>query len=564
MPFKTLATSPKVGIDSPAIGESRKRKLSNPENDHPLKFSKTVTKTKENVKTDGTTTLETIDLLNDNSSDEGKKGDEKFHAVLVTPKADKKSMKSKNSEEKNEFLLRRFNGDFEESKKVLIKIPSSRKKKSTIERQGKPKAMLNFDETDNNEDDDVIPIDSGENSLLGVDDKDGSSAVDNSVVNFNIVNDKKTEDVDELEMVTEEKSKTIENKSSQAEDIQEMESSVSSENASNNSSDASGSDAIIDAEKVSDSLTQNCHDNNTSPNIASDCSDGNQVTIVAEIIPPSSGTDSEECKTPIRKAVDSSTLTPKQLQRKLESEKKVLAKQKAKEERERKFQEAKEERERKLQEAKEERERKLQEEKEQKLKERDEKERQRRKEREDKEEQRRKEREEREKKKQAEVDAKNEEKRQKEEEKRLKEEEKTAKEEAELKKKRKEAEAFTKFFAKKKNKSTEPDKMDVDETEAKLNFMPFRVKDDMRLAPIVRRKLSSSTKTNLEDLVLNSESPCSEKDLYIQRLRSSKRASAKQGKTWPTEDPSDDLMIIGTLLFTQFCLLTCSIILNCR
>ncbi len=269
-------------------------------------------------------------------------------------------------------------------------------------------------------------------------------------------------------------------------------------------------------------------------------------------------------KTPALKTSDKTALTPKQLQKKLELEQKRLAKEKvkeererkiqeAKEERERKLQEAKEERERKIQEAKEERERKLQEEKELRQKERDEKERQRkkerddkeeqkRKEREDKEEQKRKEKEEREKKKQAEIDAKNEEKRQK-------EEEKVAREEAELKKKRKEVEAFTKFFAKKSNKSTESDKMDVDDVEVQLNFMPFRVKHDMRLAPTVRRQLSPTTKSKFDDQVLNSAHNCPSTDLYIHSLRNGVHVSEKQGKTWRNEETNDDddLMIVGMI-----------------
>lgn len=216
------------------------------------------------------------------------------------------------------------------------------------------------------------------------------------------------------------------------------------------------------------------------------------------------------------------------------------------------------------------RERKLNEEKEAKQLEREEKERlrkkeredkgeQRRKEKEDKEEQKRKEKEDREKKKQAELDAKTEERKkkedqkelerkqreeQKEQEKRKREEEKIAKEEAEILKKRKIAQAFTKFFVPSRggNKKTESGDTEHSNSNKNQNFMPFCIKGDMKLAPIVRRVLPDQEREILEDII-NSEKNCEREKLYLDLLRRNECLPAKHGKTWPNDDA--EIIIVG-------------------
>lgn len=228
-------------------------------------------------------------------------------------------------------------------------------------------------------------------------------------------------------------------------------------------------------------------------------------------------------------------LTPKQLLRRAETEKKLQEKQQAKEERERKAQEEKEARQ--LERDEKERQRK---------KERDDKEDQRRREKEEKDEQKRRERDERERKRQADIDAKNEERKrredQKEEERRRRDEEK----EAEEAKKRKTAEAFTKFFvankATPKRAATELEGDESSDSVRQMNFMPFRIKGNMKLAPTVRRTLSEDRRKRLESIMTESRKPAVADKLYLKQLNVS--VPEKSGKTWPTDDVND-IMIVG-------------------
>lgn len=254
------------------------------------------------------------------------------------------------------------------------------------------------------------------------------------------------------------------------------------------------------------------------------------------------------------------------------SEKKILEKQKAKEERERKIQEEKLQRQRekdekerqrkKEKEEKEEQRRKEREEKEeQRRKEREEKEEQRRKEKEEKEEQKRKEKEEKEKKRLAELEMKNEERRKKEEakeeERRKKEDERRKKElekeEAENKKK-KAAEAFTKFFisAKPVEKSDDRLSVDSDVHPVQTNFMPFRVKDHMKLAPLHRKMLARNEKETLEQ-ILEKDEVESKENLYLGCLKSGKITPGKDTRTLGVEDDSsDEVVIVGKLVCVFF------------
>jgi chromatin assembly factor 1 subunit A len=261
-------------------------------------------------------------------------------------------------------------------------------------------------------------------------------------------------------------------------------------------------------------------------------SEEKSVTASAETLTTTSGV----CKTPVS-AGKSKLDTPKQLQRKKELEQRNLERQRAKEERERKIQEEKVQRLEKEMQKKREREEK----EEQKRKEREEREEQKRKEkkeREEKEEQKRLEREEKERKRLAEVEQKNEERKQKEEEKRKKELE------AELKKKRA-SEAFTKFFVAKKadqRNTFEDDSSsgDVNIPEGQLAFMPFQKKENMRIAPSIRRCLSEKSKFELEAAITAAN--VNKDELYIQLVRNGLVQTRKSERTWQNDD--DDVVIV--------------------
>ncbi|XP_052752301.1 chromatin assembly factor 1 subunit A [Galleria mellonella] len=240
-------------------------------------------------------------------------------------------------------------------------------------------------------------------------------------------------------------------------------------------------------------------------------------------------------------------LTPKQLQKKMESAKKKEEREKEKLERERKRQQEKDEK-AKLRQEKEE----------QKKKEREEKEEAKRKEKEEKEEQKRKEREEKEKQKELErklkeekEDQKRKEKEEKEEQKRkekeAREEEKRKKQEAlelekqeqELKKK-KAAEAFVNFFVPKQK--IEKDQNIVDLISKSSVLSSFTIKADMRLAPIVRTNLDESKRQELDTFLEKQDKELSA--LYLKELRSGISKPLSSGKTWPLDDKDDDVMII--------------------
>ncbi|XP_032514689.2 chromatin assembly factor 1 subunit A-B-like [Danaus plexippus] len=238
------------------------------------------------------------------------------------------------------------------------------------------------------------------------------------------------------------------------------------------------------------------------------------------------------------------SVTPKQLQKKLESAKKKEEREKEKLERERKRQQEKEDRiKQKL------------EKEEQRKKEREEKEEAKRKEREEKEEQRRKEKEEKEKQKELEKKLKEEKEEQKRKEKEEKEEqrkrEKEAKEEEKRKrqevleqekleqeqKKKKAAEAFASFFVAKQK--SEKDQVTIGPMRNNM-LSSFTIKSDMRLAPIVRNQLQEDSKKELDTFLGNQNVP--ESSLYLKNLKERKPLSS--GKTWPPCDKNDDDVMI--------------------
>ncbi|CRL05064.1 CLUMA_CG017973, isoform A [Clunio marinus] len=254
-------------------------------------------------------------------------------------------------------------------------------------------------------------------------------------------------------------------------------------------------------------------------------------------------------------------LTPKQIARRQEQEARRLEK------------EAQRQKERELKEQ-------------QRLKEKEQREEAKRREKEEKEEARKKEKEERDRKRQAEQDKKDEEKRLKEEERKriadqreeekrqkeeerkrqneMREEEKQKREEVQKKKeieeqnrKKRAAEAFSKFFVlKKKSDSVNADDENAlkDEknvengetlTVSKGNFMPFQVRERMKVAPCVRRQMDKKQLSELDKL-LNSHQSVNE--LYLKTLKSGDHKPLRSSKTWPLIDKEeDDVLLIDEL-----------------
>ncbi|XP_063539586.1 chromatin assembly factor 1 subunit A-like [Cydia strobilella] len=238
---------------------------------------------------------------------------------------------------------------------------------------------------------------------------------------------------------------------------------------------------------------------------------------------------SESASTP------AANLTPKQMQKKLESAKKREEREKDKQEREKKRQEEKEEKARQRQEKDDAKKREREEKEEQKRKEKEEKEKQKeleKKLREEKEEQKKKEREEKEEQRRKEKEARDEEKRKKQEALELE------KQEQELKKK-KAAEAFVNFFVP-KQKEKEP-KAIVSQNSI---LSSFTIKADMRLAPLIRVELSDMQKIDMDKLI--SDQKLVEKDLYLKNLKKEGVKIGRSGKTWPLTDKEedDDVMIV--------------------
>lgn len=240
-----------------------------------------------------------------------------------------------------------------------------------------------------------------------------------------------------------------------------------------------------------------------------------------------------------RKNLDSSIqVTPskrlslKQMEKRLDSEKKRLEKQKRKEERDREREEKEKERlrqkeekeklrlEKEQQKLKEklERQKEREQKEEQKRKEKEEKE-QKRKEKEEKEEQKRKEKEQEKIKRQTEIDEKNKEKQKMEEQ------------------KQKAAAAFVNFFVAKKSSELAEEKKQQEIISS--IFMPFEVKNDMRLAPLQRRILSREDKETLTKLIETQDSKLS----YLLDIKNGKTIG-KSENTWPYEEEENNDVII--------------------
>ena len=153
----------------------------------------------------------------------------------------------------------------------------------------------------------------------------------------------------------------------------------------------------------------------------------------------------------------------------------------------------------------------------------------------------RKEREEKEEQKKKEKEAREEEKRKKQEALELE------KQEQELKKK-KAAEAFVNFFVpKQKSEKEQATEACISKTCMLSNFM---IKNDMRLAPLVRVDLSDDRKEDLVNFIKTQK--VLEKDLYLKCLKNGTSKPLSSGKTWPLsdKDDDDDVLIVGKSHFS--------------
>ena len=132
------------------------------------------------------------------------------------------------------------------------------------------------------------------------------------------------------------------------------------------------------------------------------------------------------------------------------------------------------------------------------------------------------------------------------EEKRQKEEEKIRQEQNEKEKREKEKKSFTNFFIRKAETTKTEKKFD----EAPTSLMnSFRVKKDMRLAPVVRReggKLADEAVAAL-DRAMKSADDDIKPVLYLAELRKGTRKAGSWAKTWPVpkvEEEEEEVEIL--------------------
>ncbi|CAH0718282.1 unnamed protein product, partial [Brenthis ino] len=229
------------------------------------------------------------------------------------------------------------------------------------------------------------------------------------------------------------------------------------------------------------------------------------------------------------------SLTPKQLQKKLESAKKKEEREKERLEREKKRQQEKEERAKQRQEKedrKNEKGRKKKRLEERKRRKRGTKKKRKRRERETT---RIRKKEEKEEQKKKEKEAREEEKRKRQE---ALEQEKLEQEQ----KKKKAAEAFVSFFVPKQK--GDKDQVTVGPVSKNNLLSSFTLKSDMRLAPTIRVNLDAEKQKTLDNHLKEQNVP--ENALYIKNLKNGVQKPLSNGKTWPMsdKDDQDDVMII--------------------
>lgn len=121
--------------------------------------------------------------------------------------------------------------------------------------------------------------------------------------------------------------------------------------------------------------------------------------------------------------------------------------------------------------------------------------------------------------------------------------------EAEMRKKQ--AATFSKFFVAKKKNDTSlvEDETSKDSAESgdtigvvKSNFMPFQIRERMKVAPCVRFQIERN-QLNVLDECLKEVKPL--KELYIQELKSGLHKPKTSPKTWQSEDKDDEVIAIG-------------------
>lgn len=82
----------------------------------------------------------------------------------------------------------------------------------------------------------------------------------------------------------------------------------------------------------------------------------------------------------------------------------------------------------------------------------------------------------------------------------------------------------------------------------RMNFMPFEVKADMRIAPVCRRTITDAERDKFDK---NREKQSLDKSkLYLGEIRNKEFSTRKSGKTWPPqtkeeEEDDDDVVILG-------------------
>ena len=89
--------------------------------------------------------------------------------------------------------------------------------------------------------------------------------------------------------------------------------------------------------------------------------------------------------------------------------------------------------------------------------------------------------------------------------------------------------------------------MEDEKKVVESRFMPFEIKADMRVAPAIRRNMTKSEKSKLDELIKSND--VNKSQLYICELKNKKYNIRKSEKTWPLES-NDDVVILGkTFLF---------------
>lgn len=110
-------------------------------------------------------------------------------------------------------------------------------------------------------------------------------------------------------------------------------------------------------------------------------------------------------------------------------------------------------------------------------------------------------------------------------------------------KKQKAASSFVSFF----KKTVELKLVEKPKEVEMRNFMPFEVKPDMKIAPIVRLALTETHKKELEALLMSDKEI---NHLYLDILKSKNYQVKKSGHTWPFE--GKDVIIIGKRTYLKF------------